>query len=65
MDSKVVYQVDDQGLYVGRAVADPSPLETDVWLIPAGCVTVAPPKAPVGKVCKWDGQQWLHVEAPV
>lgn len=65
MESKVVYQVDDQGLYVGRAVADPSPLEPGAWLIPGGCVTLAPPKAPVGKVCKWDGQQWLHIEAPV
>lgn len=59
-----VYQLDDQGLYVGTAVADQSPLESDVWLIPAGCVTVAPPKAPAGMVCQWDGLQWRHIEVP-
>ncbi len=62
MDSKVVYQVNDQGLYVGTTTADESPLEPGVWLIPAGCVTVAPPKAPAGMTCRWDGQQWCHVE---
>lgn len=65
MDSKVVYQVDEQGLYVGPATADESPLEAGVWLIPAGCVTVAPPRAPAGKVCQWDGEQWRHIEASV
>lgn len=64
MDSKLVYQVDDHGIYVGPAVADQSPLEPGAWLIPAGCVLEEPPKAPAGMTCKWDGLQWLHVEVP-
>lgn len=62
MATKIVYQLDAQGLYVGRSTADESPLEPGAWLIPAGCVTLPPPKAPAGKVCQWDGQQWRHVE---
>ncbi len=65
MTIKIVFQVDERGVYVGEASADESPLEPGVWLIPAGCVTVAPPKAPPGKVCQWDGAQWRHVEASV
>ncbi|WP_060494807.1 hypothetical protein [Pseudomonas sp. GTC 16482] len=64
MNTKIVYQIDRHGLYVGQAIADESPLEPGVWLIPAGCVTVAPPKALPGKDCQWDGQQWRHVEVP-
>jgi hypothetical protein len=62
MDTKTVYQVDDQGLYVGPTDADRSPLEENVWLIPRGCVTVAPPKTVAGKVAKWDGRRWRLVE---
>jgi penicillin V acylase-like amidase (Ntn superfamily) len=62
METKTVYQMDDAGFYVGRTVADLSPLETNVWLIPRGCVTVTPPKATGGKVAKWDGSRWLLVE---
>lgn len=64
MDSKIVYQTDEDGFYVGPATADQSPLEPGEWLIPAGCVTVEPPKAPAGMACQWDGLQWRHIEVP-
>jgi hypothetical protein len=62
METKTVYQLDDAGFYIGPTVADLSPLETNVWLIPRGCVTVAPPKAPEGKIAQWDGRRWRLVE---
>ncbi|MFJ4115886.1 hypothetical protein ACIPV9_05585 [Pseudomonas psychrophila] len=46
MDTKIVYQTDHLGIYTGKTVADRSPLEPDVWLIPGGCVEVAPPAVP-------------------
>lgn len=62
MDTKTVYQLEDQGFYVGPTDADRSPLEENVWLIPRGCVTAAPPKAVEGKVAQWDGRRWRLVE---
>ena len=62
MDTKTVYQLDELGRYVGKTVADRSPLETDVWLIPSGCVTQAPPRITAGKFAEWDGLAWHLVE---
>ena len=64
MATQIVYQLDSQGFYVGQAIADESPLEPGAWLIPAGCVTVEPPRAPAGMACQWDGLQWRHIEVP-
>lgn len=55
---KIVYQTNAQGLYVGQTVADRSPLEPDVWLIPGGCVEQAPPERPEHKAAHWNGQSW-------
>ncbi len=63
METKIVYQVDELGIYVGQAVADASPLEEGVWLIPSGCVKVAPPKVPAGKAARWDGGRWKLVDS--
>lgn len=60
----IVYQTDADGYYVGPVHADPSPLEADVWLVPGGCVTEAPPEPPEGHRARWTGAQW-QVEAPV
>lgn len=58
MSSKTVYQTDHLGLYVGPATAYESPLEPGVFLIPGGCVEVAPPEAPQGKIQSWNGKRW-------
>jgi hypothetical protein len=63
METKIVYQLDALGIYVGQAVADLSPLEDGVWLIPRDCVSTAPPTVPKGKAARWDGRRWKVVES--
>lgn len=63
MVTKIVYQTDHLGIYTGKTVADRSPLELDVWLIPGGCVEVAPPAVPERKAAFWDGRKWQLVDS--
>lgn len=63
MTTKTVYQTDHLGIYVGTAVADRSPLEPDVWLLPAGCVEEAPPAVPERKAALWDGEHWQLIDS--
>ncbi len=58
MPTKTVYQTNHMGLYVGPVTALESPLEPGVFLIPGGCVEVAPPQAPDGKIQNWNGKRW-------
>lgn len=55
---RLVYQTDGSGFYVGQTAADPDPKNPGNWLIPAGCVEVAPPAMPHGKVAQWVGYKW-------
>ena len=60
-----VFQTDRAGHYVGNTVADESPLEPGVYLIPAGCVGVAPPSSwPDDKWPRWNGASWDIVTKP-
>ncbi|WP_211226433.1 hypothetical protein [Azonexus hydrophilus] len=52
--NKIVSQLNDIGYYVGPVVADESPLEPGVFLIPGGAVDVEPPMIPEGKVARWE-----------
>lgn len=61
--TKIVSQLDAEGFFVGPAVADMSPLEPDVWLIPGGAVDAPPPDIPEGMWAKWTGSGWEMVEA--
>ncbi|MES2869600.1 MAG: phage tail protein [Pseudomonadota bacterium] len=63
MDTKVVYQTDHLGIYTGKTVADRSPLEPDAWLIPGGCVEVAPPTIAVHQAARWNGKEWKLIES--
>lgn len=65
MNTKTVYQTDKDGWFVSAVDADESPLEEGVFLIPAGCVEVAPPQTvPTGSYPKWDGTQWVVTAIP-
>lgn len=48
--------------YLGAGVADPSPLEPGVWLIPAQAVTIAPPAATPGHAVVFENGAWASVE---
>ena len=63
MYTKIVYQTDHLGIFTGETVADRSPLEPDVWLIPGGCVEVAPPEVPQHKAAFWNGKRWQLVDS--
>lgn len=61
----IVYQTNDEGVYVGPVEADESPLEPGVWLIPRGCVEVEPPPIPQGQMAVWSGGAWSVQPIPV
>jgi len=60
-----VYQTDLNGVYVGVTTADQDPLDSTNWLIPAGCVKIAPPTITNKQFAKWDGAKWSVENIPV
>lgn len=62
--TKIVSQLDAQGYLVGFAIADESPLEPDVYLLPGGCVDASPVDVPAGKRAKWVGDGFALEDVP-
>jgi len=60
---KTVYQLDQNGKYIGETIAHESPLEPGVYLIPGGCVETEPPETNKNQVAVWDGV-WTLVNVP-
>ena len=58
---KTVIQLDDDGYFVGTAVADESPLEEGVYLLPANTVETDEPTIPEGHKALWNGS-WVFEE---
>ena len=58
MTTKTVYQYDLAGIYLGETLADESPLEPGVWLIPAHCTEIAPPEITETQWPRWNGSSW-------
>ncbi len=56
-----IYHFDEKGLYLGESEADKSPLEKDVYLIPANATDTKPPTAGINQVAKFDGNQWALI----
>ena len=48
----------ETGELIGESAADPSPLEPDVWLIPAHATDQTPPKAKAKQVAVFAGEKW-------
>jgi hypothetical protein len=66
MNTKKVYQYDSAGLYVGETLADESPLEPGVYLLPARTVEKAPlTEWPADKWPRYNGSDWVLVNKPV
>lgn len=61
---KTVSQIDAEGYLVGFTIADESPLEKDVFLLPAGCVDVPPVDVPAGKRARFDGVGFVLEDVP-
>ena len=59
-----IYNYDLQGKYTGESVADESPLETGVYLIPAKATNIKPPITKANEVAVFDGQVW-NIQAVV
>lgn len=54
MSTKTVYQLNEQGLYLNETIAQESPLEPGVFLMPALCVEKAPTKYKDGSMAVYD-----------
>lgn len=65
MTEIIVSQLDAAGLFVCPAVADESPLEPGVFLLPAGCVMAPPPEVPISMRARWDGEKFVLENIPV
>lgn len=61
----IAYQYDSAGLYQGEFLADESPLEPGVFLLPARCTTAPPPQdLPATHCPRWNGTTWDIVNRP-
>ena len=45
--------------YIGESIADESPLEHGVFLIPADATSKKPPEYQEGKIRVFDGEKWI------
>ena len=59
-ETKTVYQLDRHHCYLCATAADRDPLDENNWLIPAGCVEVAPPQTGKNQTAQWqqESQTW-------
>lgn len=65
MSTKPAYQFDHAGLYAGDTVADESPMEPGVFLLPARCTFEPPPETwPDDRWPRWNGAAWRLVNKP-
>lgn len=60
---KQVCQLDAAGYFTNVVVADESPLEPGVYLIPGGCIDTTAPTIPEGQCAKWNGM-WVFEVIP-
>jgi hypothetical protein len=61
---KNVCQLDSHGYFVNVVVADSSPLEAGVFLIPGGAIDAPPPSVPDGMRAKWNGSRFDMEDIP-
>lgn len=64
MKTKIVFQTDILGFFIGETLADESPLEPGVFHIPAGCVEIKPPKHSELELARWLDGSWVIEQIP-
>jgi hypothetical protein len=64
MKNKQVAQLDENGFFISMVDAELSPMESGVYLMPAGAVEAKQPKTPEGKRSRWTGSKWAHEDMP-
>lgn len=62
---KVVFQTNHELVLVGTSLAEESPLEPGVWMIPGGCVELEPPAIPPGHRARFSSGTWLIEATPL
>lgn len=64
MRTKEVYQLDKSGIFIGVETSHESPLEPNVFLIPAGCVEIAPPSFTEKQYAQYIDNKWIVKDIP-
>lgn len=59
---KIYHYHSEHNYFISEDVADPSPLEPGVWLIPAYATGVEPPSTNDSEVAIFDGTSWSVIE---
>jgi lysozyme family protein len=63
-NEKQMSQLDHEGYFVGVTMAEESPLEPGIFLIPGGAIDTDTPVVPEGKRAKWAGI-WVFEDIPI
>ena len=58
---KYAYTFDNAGMFIARIIADESPLEPGVYLLPPNSTLEDPPEVAEGKIPRWNGSTWRAV----
>jgi hypothetical protein len=59
-----IYNYDTNGIYTGDSVADESPLEDGIFLMPANSTEVAPPEVTEGNQAVFSAGEWIVQAIP-
>ena len=59
-----IFNYDEKGLFVGESIAEESPLEPGIFLIPAQATSKAPPEVSPGQQAICNGDTWTIENIP-
>lgn len=62
MNYKTVFKYDFDGVYICPVQAQENPVRKGIFLMPAHCTDIEPPKCVAPFVARWNGKAWEQVE---